>query len=136
MSRIFLLISFFSISVFSQSEITIPELKDHILFLTSEANAGREPGGKENKEVVRYLKREFKKSGLKTKKQDFVAQLRVFKGEAEKREKTWNVIAWIEGNDEDLKDEYIVLGAHYDHLGLGSPSSKSDKKLKLALRSH
>ncbi len=28
-----------------------------------------------------------------------------------------NVIAWLEGSDPDLKDEYIVLGAHLDHLG-------------------
>jgi Peptidase family M28 len=29
-----------------------------------------------------------------------------------------NVIAWIEGSDPQLKDEYIVLGAHLDHLGI------------------
>lgn len=36
-------------------------------------------------------------------------------------QKTSNVIGMIEGNS--LKNEYIVLGAHYDHLGLGGPSS-------------
>jgi len=36
--------------------------------------------------------------------------------------------SFIEGNDPILKNEFIVLGAHYDHLGLGGgPSSKSDK---------
>ena len=29
-----------------------------------------------------------------------------------------NVIAVIEGNDAKLKDEYVVLGAHYDHIGI------------------
>jgi Peptidase family M28 len=33
--------------------------------------------------------------------------------------KTANVIGFIEGSDAALKDEYIVLGAHYDHLGMG-----------------
>ncbi len=33
--------------------------------------------------------------------------------------KTANVVGYIEGSDPDLKDEYIVLGAHYDHLGMG-----------------
>ncbi|MGE0772598.1 MAG: M28 family peptidase [Cyclobacteriaceae bacterium] len=28
-----------------------------------------------------------------------------------------NVIGWIEGSDPELKDEYLVLSAHYDHLG-------------------
>jgi hypothetical protein len=29
-----------------------------------------------------------------------------------------NVIAYIEGRDPVLKNEYLILGAHYDHLGL------------------
>ncbi|QEG23509.1 M20/M25/M40 family metallo-hydrolase [Mariniblastus fucicola] len=29
-----------------------------------------------------------------------------------------NVLAWIEGSDPDLKDEYVVIGAHLDHLGI------------------
>lgn len=28
-----------------------------------------------------------------------------------------NVIAWLEGSDPQLRDEYIVIGAHLDHLG-------------------
>jgi Zn-dependent M28 family amino/carboxypeptidase len=28
-----------------------------------------------------------------------------------------NVIAWIEGSDPQLKHEYVVIGAHLDHLG-------------------
>ena len=36
-----------------------------------------------------------------------------------------NVIAMVSGKDEQLKNEYIVVGAHYDHLGLGGPGSGS-----------
>lgn len=36
-----------------------------------------------------------------------------------------NVVAVVEGNDEILKDECIVIGAHYDHLGMGGPGSGS-----------
>lgn len=39
--------------------------------------------------------------------------------------KTQNVVAYIEGSDEALKNEYIVIGGHYDHLGFGGPSSSS-----------
>ncbi len=28
-----------------------------------------------------------------------------------------NVIAWLEGSDPELKHEYVVIGAHLDHLG-------------------
>lgn len=36
-----------------------------------------------------------------------------------------NVVALLPGNDEELKNEYIVVGAHYDHLGMGGPGSGS-----------
>lgn len=32
--------------------------------------------------------------------------------------KAYNVVGVIEGTDEQLKDEYIAIGAHYDHLGV------------------
>ncbi|MFA8299182.1 MAG: M20/M25/M40 family metallo-hydrolase [Hyphomicrobiales bacterium] len=38
---------------------------------------------------------------------------------------TQNVIAKLEGNDPLLKNEYIVIGAHYDHLGFGGKGSGS-----------
>jgi Zn-dependent M28 family amino/carboxypeptidase len=34
---------------------------------------------------------------------------------------TQNVIAVWEGSDPVLKDEYVALGAHYDHVGMGNP---------------
>ncbi|WP_321344279.1 M28 family peptidase [uncultured Draconibacterium sp.] len=38
---------------------------------------------------------------------------------------TRNVVAMLPGNDETLKDEYVVIGAHFDHLGMGGPGSGS-----------
>ncbi len=34
---------------------------------------------------------------------------------------TQNVVAVFEGSDPVLKDEYVALGAHYDHVGIGAP---------------
>ena len=31
----------------------------------------------------------------------------------------YNVVAYIEGADAKLKDEYVLLSAHYDHVGVG-----------------
>lgn len=39
--------------------------------------------------------------------------------------KTYNVLGLIEGSDEKLKKEVVVLGAHYDHLGMGGAESLS-----------
>jgi hypothetical protein len=43
----------------------------------------------------------------------------------EKKSTTRNVIMILPGQDELLKDEYIIIGAHYDHLGMGGPGSSS-----------
>lgn len=37
-----------------------------------------------------------------------------------------NVVAYIEGTDPNLKNEYIMLSAHYDHLGVGTPNAEGD----------
>ena len=42
-----------------------------------------------------------------------------------KKAKTANVIAMVEGNDPVLKNEFIVIGGHYDHLGYGGHGSGS-----------
>lgn len=37
-----------------------------------------------------------------------------------------NVVSYFEGSDPDLKDEVVVLMAHYDHLGTGEPDRSGD----------
>ncbi|HEY6951095.1 MAG TPA: M28 family peptidase [Bacteroidota bacterium] len=41
------------------------------------------------------------------------------------RKTSSNVIGYLEGNDPLLKDELVVIGAHYDHLGFGGEGSGS-----------
>ena len=36
---------------------------------------------------------------------------------------TQNVVAVFEGSDPVLKNEYVALGAHYDHVGVGIPAN-------------
>lgn len=38
---------------------------------------------------------------------------------------SYNIVAMTEGFDDKLKNEYIVVGAHYDHLGMGGNGSGS-----------
>ena len=100
--------------IFSQEEITRQELKDHIQFLANDSLNGRFPGTVENKMVVDYLKNDFTANGIFYDLQEFTARLKGDNSEV----KTWNVIGFIEGKDPKLKNEIIVLGAHYDHLGV------------------
>ena len=41
---------------------------------------------------------------------------------------TFNIAGLVRGSDSDLRDEYVVVGAHYDHLGMGGPGSRHTKK--------
>lgn len=41
---------------------------------------------------------------------------------------TRNVIGMLEGSDPRLKDEYVVVGAHYDHLGMGGEHSLAESR--------
>jgi len=118
----------FGFSTFAQSEVTEKEIAEHISFLASPKMAGRFPGTRENKKVVDYLIKNFKQAGIKAYGnsyiQEFKAKIRVKKGLDTPVVTTQNVIGFIEGSDPLLKNEFIVLGAHYDHLGMGGPSSK------------
>jgi hypothetical protein len=52
----------------------------------------------------------------------------IVKGEASVLPKitmTQNVVGMVPGRDPKMADEYIVVGAHYDHLGYGGPGSGS-----------
>lgn len=46
---------------------------------------------------------------------------------------TSNIYTIIEGNDPVLKNEYIVIGAHYDHLGWGGDGSGSRRPDTVAI---
>ena len=46
---------------------------------------------------------------------------------------TNNVVGYIEGTDPVLKNEYIVVGGHYDHLGFGGQGSGSRKPDTVAI---
>jgi len=52
---------------------------------------------------------------------EVVASVNVLMNKSE----TQNVVALLEGNDTEIEDEFMVIGAHYDHLGMGGPGSGS-----------
>ncbi len=56
---------------------------------------------------------------------DLVAQVSSTTELEKKHVTTYNVVAALPGRDSMLKEEYIVFGAHYDHLGMGGQGSGS-----------
>lgn len=131
MKKIFLaaLCTTISTCVMAQSAITEKEIKDHIWYLASPKMKGRFPGTAGNNKAADYLVKQFKKSGISpfgnSYFQEFTAKIRVKKGVTDTPYvQTKNVVGFIEGSDPKLKNEFIVIGAHYDHLGMGGASSK------------
>ncbi len=51
--------------------------------------------------------------------------------------RTWvetrNVVAVLPGSDPVLKDEFVILGAHYDHIGMGGTGSGSRRPDTVAI---
>ncbi len=89
-------------------------------FLASERLKGREAGTKEAAKSARFIAKEFKKMGYEPQMQSFTReQLNAVIGEPKPAKALYplqqcNVIASLVGK---VSDRYIVVGAHYDHLG-------------------
>jgi len=47
--------------------------------------------------------------------------------------KTHNIVGYLEGRNSNLRNQYIVIGAHYDHLGMGGEHSGSRRPDTLAI---
>lgn len=73
---------------------------------------------------IEELEKEFNTNGISS---GFSTGVRVKAGSEVIREESTarNVIMMLPGNDPELKNEYIIVGAHFDHLGMGGPGSGS-----------
>ena len=91
-------------------------LRDHENVLASDAFEGRAAGFPGNERAVGYLVKEVKSYGLAPAGagNGYVQPFTFGRGEGRKAK---NVIALWEGSDAALKDEFIVIGAHLDHVG-------------------
>jgi Zn-dependent M28 family amino/carboxypeptidase len=99
---------------------------------------GRFPGTKGNNDAAAYIAKYFKKYGLKKFNDNYFQSFSLFVKEGLNKVKsdsvkTQNVVGYIEGSDEKLKNEFIVIGAHYDHWGWGGKNSGSKKKDTIAI---
>jgi aminopeptidase YwaD len=111
--RFIILIAFAFVSFLqvSFSQISTDSLRNHVYFLAADSMEGRRSGGRTMEKVQKYIGEHFKQAGLKPIGKDFFQEFPAFPGFGK------NIIGLIEGSDPILKNEYIVLGAHYDHIG-------------------
>lgn len=110
-------IAFISL-IFSVSAQTREQrLKEHLYFLAADSLKGRAAGSAESKKAADYIIAQFEGMGLRP---FYTAGYRApFTNSFYANDREMNdIVGYIPGNDPALKDEFVVIGAHYDHLGV------------------
>lgn len=80
-------------------------------FLASDENEGRDSGSKGIENASVFLENMMKEHGIKPYFKTYRDTLSNFDKPA------YNIVGFIEGNDPKLKNEYVIIGSHYDHIG-------------------
>lgn len=112
---IFIVILLFSNNVFSQ-KISQKTVKKHLYTLASDEMEGRKSGTPGIEKAAQYIEKEFERIGLTTFNGSKDYRQRFSKSIKGQELDLFNVIGVLEGKSR--KDEYIVVSAHYDHLGI------------------
>ncbi|MCO6164419.1 M20/M25/M40 family metallo-hydrolase [Flavobacterium sp. NRK F7] len=80
-------------------------------FLTSDDLEGRNTGSSGIEKASYFLEDIFKKNGVQPYFKTYRDTLSNYDLPA------YNIVGYLEGNDPKLKNEFVVIGAHYDHIG-------------------
>ena len=97
----------------SPSEIA---LREHVRILTADSLAGRSVGSVGEKKAAAYISRYFKAHGLEFIYPGGIQDFWVIGPQGDTLS-SQNVVGILPGRDPLLREEYIVVGAHYDHIG-------------------
>lgn len=102
-----------------------PRLLDDVRFLSDDRLQGRMTGSRGADSAAAYLARRFSQVGLQSAAGGWFQSFTVGREAPAAREAQTgalvgkNVIGILPGRDPVLRNQAIILGAHYDHLGLG-----------------
>lgn len=97
------------------ASIRVDQISDHVRLLADDTLEGREAGSRGGYTAGNYLVRHFQEilqpaGGSGQYFQLFAPNFR-------------NILGVLPGSDPQLQNEYILVGAHYDHVGYGNPSN-------------
>jgi hypothetical protein len=104
-------------NVLSEALLSIQQedLKEHIDVLADDSFEGREAGSRGGKAAGGYILQKLTKLNVKgaAGNGQYYQPFRSYR----------NILGMIEGSDPQLKDRYILIGAHYDHVGYGNKTN-------------
>lgn len=98
--------------------ISEKSLRTNLTYLSSDALEGRGTPSKGLDMAADYIAAGFKKAGLEPVGDDGYFQTTFASRRSGASAKVRNVIGVLRGSDPALKDTYILVTAHYDHLGM------------------
>jgi len=123
----------FLLSCRENREVTVEELTDHISYLASDTLKGRETGSAGDSLAAEYIRSELAQCGYVPLTGDGLQRFHFSAtagvdtiGEVIKESgETRNVVMMLPGENDSLKNEYVIIGAHFDHLGMGGKGTSS-----------
>lgn len=89
-------------------------------FLASDELQGRKAGSEGIEKAAEYLETVFSQNHIKPYFKTYKDTLSNYPKPA------YNIVGYLEGNDPKLKNEFVVIGAHYDHIGLAKEATDGD----------
>ncbi|HEX6960547.1 MAG TPA: M20/M25/M40 family metallo-hydrolase [Lacipirellula sp.] len=100
------------------ASITVSELREHAGLLADDTLEGRAAGTRGGRAAARYIESKLRSAGVRPAGEGGGFLQRFSPG-------YFNVLAQIPGTDDKLKHEYVLVGAHYDHVGYGNRSNSN-----------
>lgn len=129
---LFILFLFAQNTAFSQTTISTENIRKHVTYLASDKLKGRGTGTKEERKAAKYIAKQFKKAGLQPKGDNGTwFHAFSFKKSSDPhgnvaadapQVQSRNVVAYLDNGAANT----IVIGGHYDHLGLGYDHNSLD----------
>jgi len=94
-----------------EAEVSIDEVQNDLNYLASDELMGRKTGTAGIEDAAVFIEDKFKDFGVKAYFETYRDHFMINDVEG------FNMVGYLEGTDPELKDEFIVIGAHYDHIG-------------------
>ena len=109
--------------------ISPDSLRGNLSFLASDLLEGRGTPSRGLNLAAEYIAAQFRRAGLEPGVGESYFQSTTLKARgSEEEQPTQNVIGILRGSDPALKDTYVLVTAHYDHLGI-RPDQPGDDKI-------
>ncbi|WP_438963113.1 M20/M25/M40 family metallo-hydrolase [Nonlabens sp.] len=87
------------------------QILNDVTYLASDELEGRDTGSEGILTAAKYLQNRLHEIGLQPYRDDFFDNFQA------QGEKAFNIVGMLPGTDGVLKNEVVVIGAHYDHIG-------------------